>query len=63
MRQRPRRSSRPAIVNGAAGLVVATPHRPIGVIGFTIAGERIVAIDLVASPDKLRRVPSDPGRW
>jgi membrane-associated phospholipid phosphatase len=52
--------ARPATVNGAAGLVVATPRRPLGVIGFTVAGGRIVAIDLVANPDKLRRVPHDP---
>jgi hypothetical protein len=42
---------------------VAGLRGPLAVIGFTIAGERIVAIDLAASPDKLRRVPSDPGRW
>jgi RNA polymerase sigma-70 factor (ECF subfamily) len=46
--------ARPAVVNGAAGLVVASPRRPIAVIGFTVAGGRIVAIDLVADPAKLR---------
>ena len=56
------RLARPATVNGAAGLVVATPRSPLGVIGFTVAGGRIVAIDLVANPDKLRRVPHDPAR-
>jgi RNA polymerase sigma factor (sigma-70 family) len=56
------RLARPAIVNGAAGLVVATSRGPLGVIGFTMASGRIVAIDLVASPDKLRRVPHDPSR-
>jgi RNA polymerase sigma-70 factor (ECF subfamily) len=34
--------------------VVASPRRPIAVIGFTVAGGRIVAIDLVADPAKLR---------
>jgi RNA polymerase sigma-70 factor (ECF subfamily) len=43
----------PATVNGAAGLVVVAHDRPIAVIGFTIAQERIVEIDLVADPDKL----------
>jgi RNA polymerase sigma factor (sigma-70 family) len=45
---------RPAIVNGAAGLIVAPGRRPIGVVGFTIAAGRIVEIDLIADPDKLR---------
>jgi RNA polymerase sigma factor (sigma-70 family) len=46
--------ARPAVVNGAAGLVVASRRRPIAVIGFTVAGGRIVAIDLVADRAKLR---------
>jgi RNA polymerase sigma-70 factor (ECF subfamily) len=40
-------------VNGAAGLIVVPRDRPIAVIGFTIAQERILEIDLVADPDKL----------
>jgi RNA polymerase sigma-70 factor (ECF subfamily) len=50
--------ARPAIVNGAAGLVIAPHDRPIAVVGFTTQHGRIVAIDLVADPDKLRAVPS-----
>jgi RNA polymerase sigma-70 factor (ECF subfamily) len=46
--------ARPAIVNGSAGLIVIPHERPIAVIGFTIAHDRIVEIDLVADPDKLR---------
>jgi RNA polymerase sigma factor (sigma-70 family) len=49
------RFCRPAIVNGAAGLVVVPGARPIGVVGFTIAKGRIVEIDLIADPQKLRR--------
>jgi RNA polymerase sigma factor (sigma-70 family) len=48
------RFGRPAIVNGAAGLVVAPGRRPIAVIGFTIVEGRIVEIDLIADPQKLR---------
>jgi RNA polymerase sigma-70 factor (ECF subfamily) len=44
---------RPAIVNGAAGIVVAPGGKPRAVVGFTIAGGRVVAIDLVADPDLL----------
>jgi RNA polymerase sigma-70 factor (ECF subfamily) len=46
--------ARPAIVNGAAGLVVTPGDAPIAVIGFTVAGGRILEIDLVANPEKLR---------
>jgi len=46
----------PAIVNGAAGLVVVPGPRPIAVVGFTIAEGRIVEIDVIADPDKLRAV-------
>ena len=46
--------ARPAIVNGAAGVVVGRPGNPIAVVGFTVAGGKIVAIDLIADRDKLR---------
>ena len=46
--------ARPAIVNGAAGVVVAPAGRPFAVVGFTVAAGRIVEIDLVADPEKLR---------
>jgi DNA-directed RNA polymerase specialized sigma24 family protein len=48
--------ARPALVNGGAGLVVGRPGRPFAVVAFTIARDRIVAIDLVTDPAKLRRV-------
>jgi RNA polymerase sigma factor (sigma-70 family) len=47
------RFARPALVNGAAGLVVAPGARPISVVGFTVVGGRIVAIDIIADPHKL----------
>ena len=46
--------ARPAIVNGAAGLAVAIGGKPVAVIGFSVAGGRILEIDLVANPEKLR---------
>jgi RNA polymerase sigma factor (sigma-70 family) len=48
--------ARPAIVNGAAGVVVAPGRRPIAVVGFTVVGGRITEIDLVADPEKLGRL-------
>jgi RNA polymerase sigma-70 factor (ECF subfamily) len=47
--------ARPAIVNGAAGAVVAPHGTPIAVIGFTVTDGRIVEIDVVADPAKLGR--------
>ena len=46
--------ARPAIVNGTAGAVVGPPSAPIAVVGFTVAHDRIVAIDLIIDPAKLR---------
>jgi RNA polymerase sigma-70 factor (ECF subfamily) len=48
--------ARPAIVNGAAGVVIAPGPKAIAVVGFTVSGGRIVAIDLIADPEKLRRL-------
>ena len=45
---------RPALVNGAAGVVVAPRGRPFSVMGFTVTGGKIVAIDALADPDRLR---------
>lgn len=44
---------RPALVNGAAGVVVATAGRAMSVMAFTVTGGRIVAIDVIADPDRL----------
>jgi hypothetical protein len=50
------RFARPALVNGAAGLVVAPRGRPVAVAGFTVAHGRIVEIDLLADPARLREL-------
>src|SRR5262249_25584229 len=44
---------RPAIVNGAAGHISFRAGRPFRVLGFTIAGGRIRAIDILANPERL----------
>ena len=46
--------ARPALVNGAAGLVVGPRARPLSVMGFTVAGGRIAEIDILADPERLR---------
>ena len=52
--------AKPAIVNGQAGAVFAD-RKPVGVVGFTIVNDLIIAIDLVADPQKLRRIPAGSG--
>jgi RNA polymerase sigma-70 factor (ECF subfamily) len=50
------RAARPAIVDGAVGLVWAPGGRPRVAFGFTIGRGKIVAIDLVADPERLGRM-------
>jgi RNA polymerase sigma factor (sigma-70 family) len=45
---------RPALVNGAAGVVVAPRGRPFSVMAFTVRDGKIVAIDGLADPDRLK---------
>jgi RNA polymerase sigma factor (sigma-70 family) len=49
-------SVRPALVNGAAGVVATVHGEPFSVLGFTVAGGRIVEIDILADPVRLRRI-------
>jgi RNA polymerase sigma-70 factor (ECF subfamily) len=47
---------RPALINGAAGVVVEANGRPLFVMAFTVTGGKIVAIDVLADPDRLGRI-------
>jgi RNA polymerase sigma-70 factor, ECF subfamily len=47
---------RPALVNGAAGVVVAPHGRPFSVMGFTVRNGKIIAIDVLADPTRLRQL-------
>jgi len=47
--------ARPAHVNGAPGLIVGDPSKPFAVVSFTIIGDRVTAINLIADPEKLPR--------
>jgi len=61
------RAARPALVDGVAGAVWAPGGQPRVVFSFTIAGGKIVAIDLIADPVRisqldlaiLKRTPKD----
>jgi len=52
--------TRPVLVNGSAGLIVGPANSPIGVAGFTVSGGRIVAIDVIADPAKLKGIRTEP---
>ncbi|GAA0700234.1 RNA polymerase sigma factor SigJ [Kitasatospora atroaurantiaca] len=47
---------RPALINGAAGVVVAAEGRPLSVMAFTVTDGRIVAIDVLSDPERLHRL-------
>jgi RNA polymerase sigma-70 factor (ECF subfamily) len=51
---RPSTSLRPVLVNGAAGVVVMVGERPFSVMGFTVVGGKIVEINTIADPERLR---------
>jgi len=47
---------RPALVNGAAGMVATIAGQPVAVAGFTVSRGKIVEIDIIADPERLRRL-------
>jgi hypothetical protein len=50
------RGARLALINGAAGAVWAPGGKPAGAFRFTLASGRIVAIELIADPERLGRL-------
>jgi RNA polymerase sigma factor (sigma-70 family) len=52
----PARLVRPALVNGAPGVVVTVRDRPVSIMGFTVADGRIAAIDVLTDRDRLSRL-------
>jgi RNA polymerase sigma factor (sigma-70 family) len=47
---------RPVLVNGVAGVLGLSEGRPVSMLAFTVVGGRIVAIDSVGDPERLRRI-------
>jgi len=47
---------RSALVNGAAGVIMIDGGQPFAVYGFTVAGGKIVEIDIVSDPERLRQL-------
>ena len=50
------RFARPALVNGAAGFVVAVRGRPLAVSGLTVVSGRVARIDVLGDRARLRRM-------
>jgi RNA polymerase sigma factor (sigma-70 family) len=46
----------PALVNGAAGVVITLGGRPFAVMGFTVTGGKVVEIDAIRDPERVRRI-------
>ena len=46
----------PALVNGAAGVVITLGSRPVSVMAFTVADGKIAEIYAVTNPDRLARL-------
>jgi len=51
---RPSTTLRPVRVNGDVGVVAVVNGRPLAVMGFTVAEGRIVAIDALSDPQRMR---------
>jgi RNA polymerase sigma-70 factor (ECF subfamily) len=50
------RFAEPALVNGAVGVVVAPHGRLLLVLAFTVRGGKVVEVDVLADPARLRRL-------
>jgi len=50
------RAAQPALVNGAVGVIVAPGGRLLMVLNFTIRRGKIVEIDAIAEPERLRQL-------
>ena len=48
----------PALINGAAGVVITLNGQPHGVMAFTVVNDQIVEVDIIADPERIRRVAS-----
>ena len=50
------RMAQPALVNGAAGVVMTAEGRPFAIMAFTVRQGRVAEIDILADPERLRRL-------
>jgi RNA polymerase sigma-70 factor (ECF subfamily) len=55
--------SLPAVINGTVGIITAADGKPVTLVGFTITGAKITAIDLIDNPRRIAEADlalSDP---
>ena len=52
----PEREVRPAVVNGAAGAVIFVDGAANAIMGFVVRNGRIVAIDVLADPERIAQI-------
>ena len=48
----------PALINGAAGVVITLDGQPHGVMAFTVVNDQVVELDIIGDPERIRRVAS-----
>ena len=48
----------PASINGTAGVVITLDGQPHGVMAFTVVNDQVVELDIIADPERIRRVAS-----
>ena len=46
----------PALLNGAAGVIITLYGTPVAVMGFTVVGGKIIDIHAIADPERLKRL-------
>ena len=46
----------PVLVNGAAGVVITLGGQPVSVMGFTVSGGKIVEINSIVDPERIRQL-------
>jgi SnoaL-like domain len=46
----------PALINGAVGVVSTRNGKPFSVVGFTVRGGKIIEVDILADPERLREL-------
>lgn len=51
----------PVLVNGAVGALITVDDQPFAVLVFTVAGDRIVAIDGIRDPERVRQFSAAAG--
>jgi hypothetical protein len=53
---RPDARRHPAVIDGVPGVLITVDGRPVTVIAFTVAGDAITAIRVLADPARLAKV-------